>query len=461
MKKIILVSIAILTVSYSLLNRKCCLTNPDQNATQVLENSRFGPIRVLGRNNRSGVLIINFQDEVLTESTQAVDKNYIESLVAKGTVVAQVNLAKYLELSKGQDMGPETPCFKYAGEISRLSQVLQNTLKMDKVSKVIFLSTGQKSSVFSLLVHRYLKEDYYGSFALELPETSFSEFGICSISESQDKHLELTPLEILSNVKHKSEYLNFRAKLLSENSGVNKNSNLVSSEFLICNDYSCPLLDTFIPANTKQDKDLPLIEIIPKQIKTDYFILFLSGDGGWASIDKEIGSYLSDQGIPVVGFNTLKYLWSKKNPDTLAVDISKVLEKYQASFKLNKVVLIGFSLGANMVPFILTRLPEEQLNAISYYSMLSPSVKTEFEVHFSDWIPGNLPSEGLNILPELNKSQSIPASCIKGIEEELSLCDEKLPTWISVFNLKGTHHFDEDYEKVSSILLEELRKRAR
>ncbi|MCD8551898.1 MAG: hypothetical protein LRY74_18280 [Shewanella xiamenensis] len=51
----------------------------------------------------------------------------------------------------------------------------------------------------------------------------------------------------------------------------------------------------------------------------------MSGDGGWATLDKSRwGGILQQQGWPVVGWSSLKYYWKQKDPkdvtqDTLAI----------------------------------------------------------------------------------------------------------------------------------------------
>ena len=52
--------------------------------------------------------------------------------------------------------------------------------------------------------------------------------------------------------------------------------------------------------------------IDPESDSADYFAVIISGDGGWASIDRQIGNDLADKGVQVVGLNALKYFWTRK-----------------------------------------------------------------------------------------------------------------------------------------------------
>jgi type IV secretory pathway VirJ component len=231
----------------------------------------------------------------------------------------------------------------------------------------------------------------------------------------------------------------------------------VNASYFECKPDSCPLYEKFIPKAKTQLSALPTVENIPEVITSDYYVIFLSGDGGWATIDKEISRHLTDAGIPVIGINSLKYFWRKKTPDRLANDFGNLINSYNNKLQKSKVILLGFSLGANMIPFINSRISKDN-TSVAYSALLSPTKKTEFEVNFTDWIPGAVSESGLSLLEEIKKNQNMPLLCLAGEDDPDSVCHENLPNNVTVKKLKGTHHFDEDYEAVSKILLEEFTK---
>ena len=76
------------------------------------------------------------------------------------------------------------------------------------------------------------------------------------------------------------------------------------------------------------DSDLPTIEVNVDQDKTEAtqtMAILLTGDGGWAEIDKELAKMLSAQGIPVVGFDSLSYFWKARTPVATSQDIERVI----------------------------------------------------------------------------------------------------------------------------------------
>ena len=73
------------------------------------------------------------------------------------------------------------------------------------------------------------------------------------------------------------------------------------------------VLATRVSAQEADVKDLPLIEVVAKE-PSHTMAVFLSGDGGWAAIDKAIAGALQKHGVSIVGINSLKYFWRTRTP---------------------------------------------------------------------------------------------------------------------------------------------------
>ncbi len=101
------------------------------------------------------------------------------------------------------------------------------------------------------------------------------------------------------------------------------------------------------------------MEVPAKGTEKQYLAVIISGDGGWAGIDRDIGNSLAADGVPVVGFNSLQYFWKKRTPEETAKDIGTVIQELPFRVAESKVVLIGYSLGADVLPFIVNRLQPE------------------------------------------------------------------------------------------------------
>jgi len=200
---------------------------------------------------------------------------------------------------------------------------------------------------------------------------------------------------------------------------------------------------------------LPLIEVPTTRGNSDTLVVFISGDGGWANIDREISKVLADGGMPVAGLNALQYFWTKRTPETASRDLQSIIDRYMTAWHKSRVILAGYSRGADVLPFMISRLPAETQAKIRGVVLLSPSPNVEFEFHIADWMRNA--SAGLAVKPEVDKLAS-PILCVYGEDDHDSLCPAlKSNSRVDVVMLKGAHHFDGGYEKLGHLIIERLK----
>lgn len=202
-------------------------------------------------------------------------------------------------------------------------------------------------------------------------------------------------------------------------------------------------------------KPLPLVEVPATHGSSDTLVVFVSGDGGWAAIDKSISKELAANGLPVVGLNALEYFWKKRTPDIASSDLQSIVQTYLAKWKKNRVVFVGYSRGADVLPAMIARLPNETRSRVALIALLGPSPKVEFEFHMSDWIHDT--AAGLPVAPEVDKLAGQRVLCLWGQDDHESLCPALGGPNIDKVMLKGAHHFDGGYEKLAAIILEHLK----
>src|SRR5439155_15355406 len=111
--------------------------------------------------------------------------------------------------------------------------------------------------------------------------------------------------------------------------------------------------------------DLPLVEVRAK-VAGPTFAVLLSGDGGWAGLDKKVAAALAEKGIDVVGLDSLRYFWTERTPQALADDLDRIVRYYAAQWRRTSVVLIGYSQGADVLPFALNRLPPASSQLVTH-----------------------------------------------------------------------------------------------
>jgi type IV secretory pathway VirJ component len=194
--------------------------------------------------------------------------------------------------------------------------------------------------------------------------------------------------------------------------------------------------------------DLPVIEVAAQRsdIASDAFAILMSGDGGWAGLDQDIAAALSAKGIPVVGLDSLRYYWTARTPQSLAADTDRMIH-----FGKKRVLLIGYSQGADVLPFAINRLPEATRDRVALAAILGMSEHALFEFHVSSWISDD--HSGPATLPEVNRITGIPVLCIYGEDESDSLCPKLDARRFTVVKVKGGHHFDGDYAALAQHIL--------
>lgn len=196
--------------------------------------------------------------------------------------------------------------------------------------------------------------------------------------------------------------------------------------------------------------DLPITEV-PAGREGTRFAVMISGDGGWAGIDKGVAASLAESGVPVVGIDSLRYFWSARTPEGIAVDLDRVIRHYAARWRRSEVVLIGYSQGADVLPFALNRLPAPTRAQVRLTALLGPGEKASFEFHLSNWIgkSGDRP-----IAPEARNMPAKATLCIYGTEERKdSLCPLLESAGAHTIAMPGGHHFGGDYEALAATIL--------
>lgn len=207
----------------------------------------------------------------------------------------------------------------------------------------------------------------------------------------------------------------------------------------------------------QQLDDLPIIEVAAASgaVTGDSFVVLVSGDGGWAGLDRALAERLSRSGVPCVGLDSLRYFWTKRTPDGLAKDLSRIIDYYQLQWRLPKVAVIGFSQGADVVPFAVNRLPPSLRSALTATLVLGPSAHASFEFHVASWVSSD--ADGLPVMPELRRLAGHDLWCVYGDGDDDALCPLLPETGYHIVRLPGGHHFGGDYEALANIILPAIR----
>jgi type IV secretory pathway VirJ component len=211
------------------------------------------------------------------------------------------------------------------------------------------------------------------------------------------------------------------------------------------------------PLSAAEVQDLPLIVDTAQSGGPPDLALIVSGDGGWGVTERGIGSTLSKRGVPVVGLNSLHYFWSHRTPESMAADLKRILEHYFVTWNKQKAILVGYSLGAEALPFMINRLPEDMKSRIDLIALLGPGETTDFEFHFVDWIGSFTHKNSIPVRPELEKLKGMKILCFYGEEDKDTICPSLDTTLSKAVPISGGHRFRGNYEPVTEAILRELK----
>ena len=200
--------------------------------------------------------------------------------------------------------------------------------------------------------------------------------------------------------------------------------------------------------------NLPVIEVpaAPGTPPTDSFAIVMSGDGGWAGLDKDVAQALSAHGIPVVGLDSLRYFWSPRTPAGLAADTDRMIRYYLEHFGKQRVLLIGYSQGADVLPFAVNRLPAATRAHVALTVLMGMSEHAVFEFHVSNWISND--NSGPATMPEVERMSGSRRYFASTERATMTRCvPNSIPRKVRIVKMKGGHHFDGDYAGLAREIL--------
>jgi type IV secretory pathway VirJ component len=197
---------------------------------------------------------------------------------------------------------------------------------------------------------------------------------------------------------------------------------------------------------------LPLIEVPTSAADGDTFVVLYSGDSGWAATARGFSAALAEAGEPVAGVNALRYFLKYRPPPAAAADLAAIIEHYARAWSRPKVILVGYSFGADALPLIVEALPPEARTRVRLVALVSPADRTDMAFRGLSLIDLTLPG-ALPLAPALLTLGSIPAVCIHAEHDPRAACDRFPPQAISSVGLPGWHRYRGEYQAVAQIIL--------
>jgi len=198
-------------------------------------------------------------------------------------------------------------------------------------------------------------------------------------------------------------------------------------------------------ARSEDIRDLPVVEMPAPGSGRRTLTVIVSGDGGWVGLDRRIGERLTgEQGMPVVGLNSLQYFWTSRTPDGAAADLARLLDHYLPAWGLDSAVVLGYSQGADVVPFMVDRLPKRLRSRVKLVVLVGPDAGAAFDYNFGTYMSGRKPSPELPVAPAIARLKGTKVLCVFGQREKRSLCRSLDPKLAFPLQLNTGHGFAHD-----------------
>jgi type IV secretory pathway VirJ component len=399
--------------------------------------------------------------------------NMARALRAMGAVVIGVDVRRYLAHLGEAARRPAAHCEDVAADLEALSHQVQKQIGLRAYSVPVLVGYSSGATV----VYAALAQSPPGTFAGALsvgfcPDQDFAGAALCpgaGLRYSANRRHEL----VLEPDAHLEQpwiaFQGERDQVCSAATTGTFAAQVAHAEIvrlpLVGHGFSVPRnwLPQFQAAYTRlsappaaappppaEISDLP-VEVVRATGSSGELALLLTGDGGWAGLDRELAARLAASGVPTVALNSLKYFWTERTPAETTRDVARVLRHYLAAWNKQRVLLVGYSFGADVLPFVVNRLPPDLRARVASVSLLGIDSNASFQVRVSDWVGSD--AGGPPTRPQLAALRDVPVLCIYGAGEADSICPGLHAADVTREEIGRGHHFSGEYARLADRIL--------
>ena len=193
-------------------------------------------------------------------------------------------------------------------------------------------------------------------------------------------------------------------------------------------------------------------------------VLVVSGEGGWRSFDDQLAMMLAGAGYWVGGIDSLRYFWKPQDDRAaLAADVSlfaDALIKAAGSRAGTRVVLVGYSFGADLAPWIAGA--ENKDPRIAALVMIGPDRVGSLEARVIEILGWTAKSHTFDTSRALAELRSIPVLFVHGGKDEGSEAPALAASFAGRKTLSvvpgASHHFGGHEAEFRQAVVEGLRQ---
>lgn len=209
--------------------------------------------------------------------------------------------------------------------------------------------------------------------------------------------------------------------------------------------------------NVGPPTNLPLHEVAARAPGGRILCVHVTGDGGFGVTDKGITGDLAVHGIPTVVLNSLLYFLKERTPDQTTADVARILRYYLAAWHKDSVVLIGYSRGADVLPFVVTRLPPDLRGKVRLLVLVGMADDAEFELPITAWLFHRGPE--YPVVPELEKLRGSRILSFYGTEDKDAVGPRMPDGLATVVPVESGHRIGSNFDGIVKRILGEAEEK--
>lgn len=395
------------------------------------------------------------------------EKGVADKLVANGTLVIGIDYPSFLASLNKYDVSQNDGCIYTVSDLESLSQQVQRSFADSSYQLPIIAGVGAGGAMALTIAAQTPDATVAGTLAVDPPAGIALKQELCTPAEKKTDGDMVSfglqegalpnPIAATFTANAPKDGRDHVEEIQKDHPDVQVTDAEEDDPYAALSTGLTDLMKS-IDAE-KSPLGLP-VDVMNTKPTEDTLAIVYSGDGGWRDIDKEVGSYLQDQGIPVVGVDSLHYFWSERDPQQTADDLGRMIEYYTKRFKVKHVVLIGYSFGADVLPASYNRLKQADKDKIVQISLLSLSRKVDYVISVMGWLGASSAGKGGDPTNDLKSINPKMVQCIYGKDDDEDVaCPVLNGSGAEVIAMDGGHHFDDDYEALANHIINGLKSR--
>ncbi|HEY0413410.1 MAG TPA: AcvB/VirJ family lysyl-phosphatidylglycerol hydrolase [Allosphingosinicella sp.] len=190
----------------------------------------------------------------------------------------------------------------------------------------------------------------------------------------------------------------------------------------------------------------------PAAAEANLAAVVLSGDMGFhIGMAARVAHRLAARGIPAVGVNSLTFFRRPRSPRETAVMLGEAIRHAVAFGHRGHIMLVGESLGADVLPVGLAGLPPDLRGRIRLVALVVPGTRVQLQATPSEVFPVRVAA--VDALPTAHRLDWVSLLCIRGVREPDSLCPKLSGPNVTRVDLPGGHLLRGDAPAVAAALI--------